>query len=332
MYCRVTVGLSLLQYFLVAKQTMSDVLYNSSLLLTLTIVDLILASLTVFGNILLLMTIIFDSLRCLRTPTTHLIANLAVSDLFMGLFIGYGRALVGYFMYADKTEPYWIDIVVNVGGGATLINGIWTVIAMSFDRYLAVTSPLLYSERVTGRRVLTYILTSWPLAMTMTAFYPLAGQTWPVFLLVFSHTHFTIPVFVLLAVYSRIFCSLSQRRHELSRFTTSVSTMTLRHALERERKIALTSFAILILFCASFLPIYIKIHLLNFCRCLGTMGYRKFDLISHTFLYFSSFVDPFVYAWRVPKFRRSLQGCLRIRKRNNVRPIGVKAAEEGKNN
>lgn len=311
---------------------MSNKMFSPTFLLSLSILDFILATLTVCGNLLLLTTIVFDPLRCLRTPTTYFIANLAFSDLLVGLLIGYGRALVEYFLYVDNTEPNWINIAINIGGGATLISGIWTVIAMAFDRYLAVTDPLHYSERVTGRRAVIYILLSWPLALALPALYPFVGQNWALFLLAFSHTHFTIPVVVLMIVYFRVFRSLSERRSELVRLTTSTSTMTLRHTLERERKMAWTSLTILILFCASFLPFYFKIQLLTFCKCLETMSYRNFDFISHIFLYLSSLMNPFMYAWRVPKFRRSLRECLRFKKRNavRVRPIGIKVNRQNR--
>lgn len=305
---------------------------NSCFLLSVTIIDFILATLTISGNLLLLTTILFDPLRCLRTPTTYFIANLAFSDLLIGLLIGYGRAVVEYFQYVDEAEPRWIAIVINIGGGATLISGIWTVIALALDRYLAVTDPLHYSERVTAHRVVLYISLSWPLAMALPAPYPFAEQSWPIFLLTFSHTHFTVPVLLLLAVYFRIFRSLSRRRSELLRLTTSISTMTLRHTLERERKMAITSLMILILFCTSFLPFYVKIQLLSFCKCLESKPYRKFAFVAHIFLYISSLMDPFMYAWRVPKFRRSLRECFKIEKRNTVRPTTLNRERQNQSN
>ena len=316
-----------------SENKMSVVENTSSFFLSLTIIDFILATLTICGNLLLLITILFDPLRCLRTPTTYLIANLAFSDFLSGLLIGYGRAVVEYLQYVDEAEPKWIAIVINVGGGATLVSGIWTVIALALDRYLAVTSPLHYSERVTARRVILYILLSWPLAMSLPAPYSFAGNSWPIVLLAFSHTHFTIPVLLLLVVYFRIFRSLSRRRSELLRLTSSISTMTLRHTLERERKMASTSLMILVLFCASFLPFYIKIQMLNFCKCLDSRPYRKFSFVVHIFLYLSSLMDPFMYAWRVPKFRRSLRECLKIKKRNTaVRPTTLNRERQNRNN
>ena len=188
---------------------MDDFEYDSYLL-SLIIVDFLLATLTVFGNLPLLSTIKSDPVRCLRTPATYLIANLSLSDLFVGLIIGYGRVLVGYFMYNNEAQPSWINLVINVGGGASIINGIWTVIAMALDRYTAVTDPFHYSERITERKVLAYIFVSWGIATALTAFYPLARKTWAIILLVFSHTHFTIPVFVMLLVYCRIFAHSPQ--------------------------------------------------------------------------------------------------------------------------
>ena len=189
---------------------------------------------------------------------------------------------------------------------------------------MAVTEPLRYSERMTARRVLIFVVLTWAITLTVPAsFYSLARQRWTVFLLIYSHTHFAVPVFVLLFAYVRIFPSLAIRRRELVRLATSISAMTLRHTLERERKMAFTTLTILILFCASFLPLYVKIQLLNFCKCLGSVPFNKFDFITHTFLYFSSLMDPFIYAWRVPKFRRSLGMCIRLRNRNVVRPFSI---------
>lgn len=299
---------------------MSDAENLSSFLLSLTITDFILATLTICGNLLLLITILFDPLRCLRTPTTYFIANLAFSDLLIGLLIGYGNAVDEYLQYADEGKPKWIATVINIGGGATLVSGIWTVIALALDRYVAVTDPLHYSERVTTRRVVLYILLSWLLAMALPVPYLFARQSWPIVLLIFSHTHFTIPVLLLLVVYFRIFRSLSRRRLGLLRLTASISTMTLRHTLESEKKTTSTSLVILILFCASFLPFYVKIQILNFCKCLDSKTYRNFSFVVHTFLYLSSLMDPFIYAWRVPKFRRSLRECFKIKKRNIVHP------------
>lgn len=311
---------------------MSDAENLSSFLLSLTITDFILATLTICGNLLLLITILFDPLRCLRTPTTYFIANLAFSDLLIGLLIGYGNAVDEYLQYADEGEPRWIAIVINNGGGATLVSGIWTVIALALDRYVAVTDPLHYSERVTTRRVVLYILLSWLLAMVLPVPYLFAGQFWPIVLLFFSHTHFTIPVFLLLVVYFRIFRSLSRRRLGLLRLTASISTMTLRHTLESEKKMTSTSLVILILFCASFLPFYVKIQIINFCKCLDSKTYITFSFVVHIFLYLSSLIDPFMYAWRVPKFRRSLRECFKIKKRNIVYPTTLKRETQNRSN
>ena len=79
---------------------------------------------------------------------------------------------------------------------------------------------------------------------------------------------------------------------------------------ERERKMAGTSLMILILFGASFFPFFIQI-----CIYLDSRPYRKFSVVVHIFLYLSSLNDPFMYTWRVPKFRRSLREWLKFKKR-----------------
>jgi len=71
------------------------------------VLDALLAFVTALGNFLLLVTIYRDPYRCLRTPTTLLIANLGVADFLFGAFMGFGRTVEMYFLYLGQQElPY----------------------------------------------------------------------------------------------------------------------------------------------------------------------------------------------------------------------------------
>ena len=77
--------------------------------LCLVIYDAIIALATSLGNFLLLVVIYRDPLRCLRTPTTSLIANLGVADFFVGAFLGFGRTVEMYFLCKGHQEPQYLN-------------------------------------------------------------------------------------------------------------------------------------------------------------------------------------------------------------------------------
>ena len=146
-----------------------------------------------------------------------------------------------------------------------------------------------------------------------------AGDLEVAVLLLGSHVLFTLPVILMVVLQYKSFSCLSRSRRDLSKMSWAFRTANWRQ-IERDRKLAVTSTMIIALFVIYFLPFYVKIHLMNFCDCTQSSPYRIYHSTSHNFLYFSSFLDPVMYAWRIPKFRRALKDCVRLRRRNTVVP------------
>lgn len=109
--------------------------------LTLIVVEALLASAVTLGNFLLLLVIYLDPFRCLRTPTAYLIANLGVADLFVGAFVGYCRTAENYFLYRGLQEPPPLNTGQYIIGGSAMFVVVCTIIAMSWERYIAVSDP-----------------------------------------------------------------------------------------------------------------------------------------------------------------------------------------------
>lgn len=61
------------------------------------------------------------------------------------------------------------------------------------------------------------------------------------------------------------------------------------------------------------MPQYITLHLLHFCNsCQQSVTFHEIDVALSRVLYLSSAINPFVYAWRVPKYRQALIDCWKI--------------------
>ena len=84
-------------------------------------------------------------------------------------------------------------------------------------------------------------------------------------------------------------------------------------ALEREKKMIKVIVIILGLFYITLMPQYISLHLLHFCEsCKKSLTFHMVDVALSRFLYISSAINPFVYAWRVPKYNQAFQDCWKM--------------------
>ena len=125
---------------------------SPSFYLCLVIIEVILATATTVGNSLLLFAICRDPLRCLRNPTVYLIANLAVADLLVGFFVGYCRVMEMFLLYRGQQTPLSLNTVQYIIAGSAMFAAVYSIIAMSWDRFVAVSDPTNYRTKVTVQK------------------------------------------------------------------------------------------------------------------------------------------------------------------------------------
>ena len=117
---------------------------------------------------------------------------------------------------------------------------------------------------------------------------------------------------LLTLIYVSVFRALARRSRDLQ-LSGSKSISDNKHVLERQRKMTLTVIIILGLFFMTYMPQYITVHLLHFCKsCQESINFHKVDVAASRLLCLSSAMNPFVYAWRVPKYRSAFFECLKI--------------------
>ena len=118
--------------------------------------------LIIMGNTLVLLATWRE--RSLHQPNKYFIACLAVADLLVGIFIGPVRVyevnlLQNYEWRLDISIHFcrfmvWIDTLV-------LTASVYTLMFISFDRYLKISKPLQYKSRMTTSKSLKIIFIIW---------------------------------------------------------------------------------------------------------------------------------------------------------------------------
>ncbi|KAL9973034.1 hypothetical protein ACROYT_G019441 [Oculina patagonica] len=283
------------------------------------IFDFVIGTIITVANAFLFITIYRDPCRCLRTPSVFLIANLSVADFFTGI-VSYLRAVGWTYKYCGLGNLSILNISQYFIGALSILAAVLTLMAMSYERYIAVIKPLEYPQKITITRAKIAIAVIWINAVIMSVL-PASGLKVEFFLLVYCYSHFVIPAIVLTIIYVKIYKTVTLQRQELKDVRASLTVANRRKQLERENRMFMTFLLILFVFYFSFVPYFINVNIFNFCFCRTSFAHYVYYLVANALLSVSSLLDPFMYAWRLPKFNRSFRLCFRLwRNRNVVEP------------
>ena len=126
------------------------------------------------------------------------------------------------------------------------------------------------------------------------------------------HTHASLPVMLLTVIYVNVFRSLAKRKRELE-VNEMVSAINSAYLLERERKMSITIIIILNMFSISYRPQYVTLRLLHFCTtCQQSITFHKIDVVFSRFFFNNSAINPFIYAWKISRYRWAFTDCIKI--------------------
>ena len=290
---------------------------------------MILTPVTVISNVLLLVTIFKDPLKCFRSPATYFIVALAVVDLTSGV-------LVAPFFIMQRLAKYttWSLTLLEPYNSLSLFGGMFSyvgfnssfllVLGLIWSQYVAVTFPHSYRSIVTTRRVLACISFS---CAYFTGFILLrfAGVPLQTLLQVDLHLHSTlITVLLMLGSFMllRSFRKFAQTSRRLGGGRNSETRGAREHAgRTRANKISEKQFTIVTLLLSGILivcslPHIVLIHI-SFYTKQETL-HEKLDLfagitIGDDMMFLKVTLDAFIYAWRLTKYRRSLKIVLACR-------------------
>ncbi|XP_038869880.1 trace amine-associated receptor 13c-like [Salvelinus namaycush] len=132
-------------------------LLSTSIYITLYIFFSLISAVTVFLNLLVIISI--SHFKQLHTPTNLLILSLAVSDLLVGLIVIPVTTEAVMEQCWDFGEYFCVFQIYVTFLCTTLSLG--NLVLISIDRYVAVCDPLLYHSKITITRIMCCISITW---------------------------------------------------------------------------------------------------------------------------------------------------------------------------
>ncbi|XP_022792243.1 galanin receptor type 1-like [Stylophora pistillata] len=282
----------------------SSILNDSKLFLGLTVAGFALSMITTVGNAVLLATIFTESRRLLEKPPSLLITNLCISDLVVGLLAGNLASVLALYRYQSWLVPAKLDVVVRFFLSLLLFVRSGTIVTLSCDRYVVVAHTFTYTWMITKSKYKISIAFMWAVGFILSIL-QLTSIPEKIVIILYAHTHVSVPAILLTVIYFNVFRALVRRTRELRNVG-----MINKQVWDKQRSMVVTILLVLTLFYATVLPEFIIVHLRYFCQpCAQSITFKKLEIIFAGLLFLTSGANPFIYAWRLSKYRRAFKTC-----------------------
>ena len=277
---------------------------------------------TVIGNVLVCLAIMRDPFRKMKTPFHYFLLSLSGTDLLVGLLFDPTMIFVhireANGTPTNKGDISWAFQVLHVLYFTLGTASVLTLAALTADRYVSVTSPVKYKTKITSKRAIVTSVFIWVAALGFSLLYFKLGFF--LYSFIFANTAVLSTFFILLFTHRSILRHLRKRSNDLRDRRTVESTISEKQEsakklrnIKKERKVAKALSSVLIAFLASFLPACVIIYLLNFCLSCNCLLVHWLRDIQALFVCLNSAVNPYLYAWRLPHFRKAFLKLLHLK-------------------
>ena len=257
--------------------------------------------LAVVENLAVLLAV--RKIHSLRSTARHFMASLAVAELFAGLIANLYFSLI---LSRKDSIPLNTETAVWF---FTTTSVTFSLSNVALDRYIAITSPLQYHNRMTSTRCLILIMFSWCLALLGAAVVYVVPEENLVQMWISGDV---ISVFIPFCIMTFCYFRIYQATKNTFPVRDNITEAQQMAENKRQRKTATTFRIITGLFIVLFLPSFIfncmyifDLPLKNEMNCNGFR--RKVWICIAVISYFSALCDPWVYAIRMRDFRMALK-------------------------
>ena len=263
---------------------------------------------TFLANALVVVAVWKDPNRNLqRKPSNLLIASQAVADVFVGLI--HDPLCSWWILTFSTTAVHVIEAVSSL----FLVASVFHVVVLSFDRYVAVAWPLRHNSIVTKRRVLIWSLIIWTYSgIYMTYRTVLRELNRSIVIInIISGVHTVLPSIVSVLFYVCLYQAVRKYRKRASSLDESGRIVI--NAYRRERNMTKAMMVALGLFLLCVSPWFLLYQVIGACPTCDehkSVEMYLFAIFYYIFL-LKSLLNPFLYAWRLPKFRVVFKSMLK---------------------
>ena len=258
----------------------------------------------IIANVLLLFAIYKNPLNCFRNPTTYFIANLAIVDLLQSL-VGLEDAFI-----SQSTTYESVYCLPGVWGriNSALADFVYlltfpSVTILALERYVSIAYPLWHQVKVTSQRCYIWIAMVWLMNCIYTGIFQLLTAQVVVMITTYPSLFYLTTV----AIYLLAFISVRKQRFLLVTDSTKSETnkkmMKLR--LRNQNRFLTTVLIINVVLIFGTIPTLVGTHLSYTFEGPDSPSVDALSFIADILFFLNMAVNPFLYIWRLPKYRKT---------------------------
>lgn len=276
---------------------------------------------TVTSNLLLLVAIWKDPFKCFSAPATSFIVVISLADLLTALTTEPFFAAYYFVVYFDGVQAV-SSVLKHLFTAGSIISTVaislsfLIVLALSWSQYVAMKCPHSFKRIITKKNAVIFILLSllYLLCFTSLQFTGMDKSTFLKVSLAVNTTFLSVNLLVIL-----LLLNIEFRRHvkrgrafdvppDSSSPNARAKRKSRRENLQQQfTAVAMYLAAILLL---SALPHVITAQIYLYSSNLSPQAVQNFQIalqISDLLLFLKVCLDTFVYAWRLPTYRRTIK-------------------------
>ena len=281
---------------------------------------------TVPGNFLVCLAVFKDPYKRLKTPFTFFVVNLAIADLIVGMLTE-PISVVLHFREGFSLPISDYIAIIHMSYFVSCTASVLSLAALTADRFTAISYPLQYRARLTSRRAFMIVGLIWVVSFTLPFVYFKVGYL--VYAFVFANSAIALTFVIFLFTYIRVLRGVRGQVLEWEKLRQSSQTEENRARLRAtafEKNITQAFMVMLGLFLCCYTPSCVMIYIMNLCISCSCFTIHVLRDLQFVFVLCSSALNPFLYAWRLPNFRKAFVRILRWRRVNEV--IGPTSGQE----
>ena len=178
---------------------------------------------------------------------------------------------------------------------------------ISIERYICISSPLTYHEKMSTTKVLVAILIIWLFSIFMAALNLIIWSVPPpVYEIIVSVLCFFIPLVVMLVCYMKIY---KAARHQIKKMILTVQGSPKKFLLSKELKAAKTVAAVIGAFVICWGPFFVLNLIFGLCKSCSPLP-EESVLAAKWLHYVNSVLNPIIYACMNKDFRAAFKKLL----------------------
>ncbi len=274
-------------------------------------VSFLLAIAISLGNFIIIITVIRDPERKLRTPFAFFLANLAISDFIVGA-IAMPISVVFHTLEAQGTISRAMTLILHLSYFISASASLFSMGAMCIDRHLALVNMSIKGRNITTTRCIVIASCIWIFAGAISGFYFILGYV--TFLMMYIHIALVTSLCINLLTYVSLLRNLKNIRKTLARNQTRAEKKKSKRVLQ-EKKLTKVFMTMIFVFLSTYVPCFIFIYILQFCLSCGCDARHILRDFVYLLVSASSATNPVVCILRLPVIRKAVMNAVRCKKR-----------------